>query len=86
MMNFGRIESLMYACRINLYWTDDDGFVDLREAKVVKIVDNEITLYDGNLYWSYDIDVLEAKLDALTEQHCNDLRNSFAKLRAEGAI
>lgn len=86
-INFGRLENLMYACRMNLWWYDDEGFTDLREAEVVSIKDNEITLKDSdNLYWSYDIDVLEAKLEMLAEQHADDLRSAFKKLKEEGVI
>lgn len=87
MMSFGRMEKLMYACRINLYWIDKETgeFIDLREAEVVGIRDDEITLYDSKqkLYWSYDIDTLEAKLDMLTDLHCKELKEAFRKLKAE---
>lgn len=87
MYDFSRLESLMYDCRMNLWWTDEETyeFIDLREAKVVKLVDNEITLYDEKekLYWSYDIDVLEAKLEHLKDVHEQKLRIAFKKLREE---
>ena len=87
MMNFGRIEDLMYACRINLYWNEGDEFIDLRDAELVSIKDEEITIKDKDgLYWSWNIDDLEAKLHTITEEHCRALREGFAKLRAEGVI
>jgi hypothetical protein len=59
-------------------------FIDLTDAEVVGIKDDEITLKDkNNLYWSYDIDVLEAKLKMLTDLHCKALREGFKKIKAE---
>ena len=79
MMDFGRIESLMYACRINLYWFDEEGFTDLRDAELVSIKDEEITIKDkSGLYWSWNIDVLEAKVKALTDEHCRALKEVIA--------
>lgn len=84
MMNFGRLEDLMYSCRINLYWTDKETgeFIDLTDAEVVSLNDNEIVLKDKKgLNWSYDVDVLEAKLSELVEDHCNAMRNAFKSVK-----
>ncbi len=83
MMNFGRLESLMYDCRMNLYWRDGYDFIDLRDAKVAKIEGNEIVLYDEkeNLYWHYEIDSLEAKLDSLKDIHANEFKSLFRMSR-----
>lgn len=84
MMNFGRLESLMYACRINLYWTDKETgeFIDLTDSEVVSLNDNEIVLRDKQgTNWSYDVDVLEAKLAELVEDHCNAMRNTLKAVK-----
>ena len=72
MMNLFRVEELMYGCRMSLYWWEEDGALqDWRDAKLVSIKDNEITLYreDTKEYWSWDIDTLEAKIEYLQDEH-----------------
>lgn len=77
-MNFSKIEDVMYLCRMNLFFYNEEGeFEDWREAEVISIKDNEVTLYnkDLGLYRSYDLDVLEAKCHALCEEHFSALHS-----------
>lgn len=71
-MNFAKIERVMYLCRLNLYFYNEEGeFEDWREAEVISIKDNEVTLYHPQLklYMSYDLDVLEERCHALCDEH-----------------
>lgn len=91
MIDFGRMENIMYACRMNLYWEDEEkpGYIaDWREAEVVSIKDDEITLYNKEYkeYSSWNIWILESKLEYLADKHSEDLRRAFADLRKQGVI
>jgi hypothetical protein len=70
MMDLGRLETLLYRCRMSLYWWEEDEMQDWRDAKLVSIKDDEITLYreDTKEYWSWDIDTLEAKIEYLQDE------------------
>ena len=77
-MNYSKIESVMYLCRLNLYFTNDEGrFEDWTNAEVISIRDNEVVLYNKELglYQSYDLDVLEAKRHALCDEHFSTLKS-----------
>ena len=46
-------------------------------------IDGQILQFvsDDGINWSYDVDVLEVKLVALVEDHCNALRNAFKEAK-----
>lgn len=77
-MKYSKIEDVMYLCRLNLWWIDEDGHThDWREAEVVSIKqNNDITLYNAEekLYATYDLDELEQKCHALCEEHFAEVR------------
>ena len=70
-MKISKIEDVMYLVRNNLFWFDDEGYHDWREADVISIKDDEVVLYNPKeeLYQNYDLDVLEAKCHALCDEH-----------------
>lgn len=74
-MNFKKIEDVMYLARINLYWWDDaHNHHDWRDAKVLKIEDNTITL---------DVSEVDPELDYVPEFSLEELENLCHELCEE---
>lgn len=77
-MKYSKIEDVMYLCRMNLYFTNEEGrFEDWTNAEVISIKDNEVVLYNKELglYQSYDLDELEDKCHALCDEHFSALKS-----------
>ena len=68
-MGIEKLERILYLIRNNLYWTDEDGFLDWRDAKVESIVNDEIILQKDGEFRSWNLDDLEAKCEALCDEH-----------------
>jgi hypothetical protein len=80
-MNFNKIEDVMYLARMNLFWWDEDNtYHDWRDAKVLKIEDNTITLdvseVDPELRYvpEFSLEELEDLCRSLCEKHFEAIR------------
>jgi hypothetical protein len=69
-MEIEKIEHVLYLVRINLFGYDDDGnHFDWRDSKVVGIMNNVITLRNGDEIKTWDIDELIQFCEELCEEH-----------------
>lgn len=67
-MNMSKIEDVLYLARMNLY----DDYTDLgdwRDATVVSIIDNKVTLEKNQEQRTWTLDDLEAYCLELNNQH-----------------
>lgn len=69
-MKISHIEDVMYLVRMNLFFNDKEkGFIDLRDANVVSIVNDLVTLEKDGETYTYSLGGLEEICLKLNKEH-----------------
>ena len=73
-MKISNIEDVMYLVRMNLFFNDEEkGFIDLRDADVVSIVNDLVTLEKGGETYTYSLVGLEEICLKLNKEHWDSI-------------